>query len=109
MRELQAHGVAAGTVANNRRVVEDPQLNSRGFWPEVETTSVGRHQIASVAWHNSRTPGGIHWGAPNLGEHTDYVLKTILGKTDEQITALRESGVLETMPEELLAEQKAGS
>jgi len=107
MLELQGHGVAAGTVANNRRVIEDPHLVARGFWPDVETTSVGRHKIAGPSWQFSRTPGGVRWGAPNLGEHSDYILKTILGKTDEQIAELRASGVLETTPEELLAEQQS--
>ncbi len=102
MRALQAAGVAAGTVANMRRVVEDPQLRERGFWPEVDQPSVGRHLIAGVSWHYSRTPGGVRWAAPNLGQHSDYVLRTILGKTDEQIEALRATGVLSNYPTELL-------
>ncbi|MSP21931.1 MAG: CoA transferase [Dehalococcoidia bacterium] len=98
MAQLQAAGVAAGTVSNMRRVVEDPQLRSRGFWPEVDQPSVGRHAIAGVSWHFSRTPGEVRWAAPNLGQHTDYILRTILGKTDAEVEALRATGVLSNTP-----------
>ncbi len=100
MAQLQAVGVAAGTVANMRRVVEDPHLRARGFWPEVDQPSVGRHAIAGVSWKFDRTPGAVRWAAPNLGQHTDYVLRTILGKTDAEIEALRATGVLSNVPTE---------
>jgi crotonobetainyl-CoA:carnitine CoA-transferase CaiB-like acyl-CoA transferase len=101
MAQLQAAGVAAATVANMRRVVEDPHLGARGFWPEVDQPSVGRHVIAGLSWHFSRTPGAIRWAAPNLGQHTDYILRTILGKTDAEIEALRATGVLSNTPLEV--------
>jgi crotonobetainyl-CoA:carnitine CoA-transferase CaiB-like acyl-CoA transferase len=107
MAELQRHGVAAGTVANNRRVNEDPHLRARGFWPSVDHPSAGTHELAGVSWHFSRTPGEVRWAAPQLGQHSDYVLRTILGKSDEEIEALRATGVLETTPIELLEEQRA--
>jgi len=107
MAEFQAHGVAAGTVANNRHVNEDPQLRARGFWPTVDHAAVGPHEITGVAWQLSRTPGAVRWAAPVLGQHNDYVLRTILGKSDEEIEALRASGVLETTPVEILEEQRA--
>lgn len=100
MAQLQAVGVAAGTVANMRRVVEDPHLRARGFWPEVDQPSVGRHVIAGVSWKFDRTPGGVRWAAPNLGQHTDYILRTILGKSDADIEALRATGVLNNVPDD---------
>jgi crotonobetainyl-CoA:carnitine CoA-transferase CaiB-like acyl-CoA transferase len=98
MTRLQAAGVPAGAVADMRRVVEDPQLRARGFWPEVDQPSVGRHVIAGVSWHFDRTPGEVRWAAPNLGQHSDYVLRTILGKRDAEIEALRATGVLANTP-----------
>ncbi len=98
MTELQAAGVAAGTVSNMRRVVEDAHLRARGFWPEVDQPSVGRHVIAGVSWHFSRTPGRVRWAAPNLGQHSEYVLRTVLGKSDSEIEALRATGVLNNVP-----------
>ena len=105
MATLQQHGVAAGVCSDNRRVVHDPHLNARGFWPEVEHSSAGRHILAGEAWNYSRTPAAIYAAAPTLGEHTDYVLREILGKSDEEIGRLRADGVLENIPEEVLQQQ----
>ena len=103
MAELQAEGVAAGVVADNQRVIENPHLNARGFFPTVNHKSVGRHVLADVAWRFSRTPGAIRRAAPQLGQHTDYVLRELLGKSEEEIAALHASGVLETVPTEVIA------
>jgi benzylsuccinate CoA-transferase BbsF subunit len=105
MAILQTHGVAAGVCADNRRVVEDPHLRARGFWPEVQHSSVGPHILAGEAWNYSRTPAAIYAAAPTLGEHTDYVLSEILGKTPEEIARLREAGVLENIPEVVLQQR----
>jgi crotonobetainyl-CoA:carnitine CoA-transferase CaiB-like acyl-CoA transferase len=102
MSELQSAGVAAGVVAENRRVIEDPHLQARGFWPTVNHKSVGPHLVSGIPWHFSRTPGEIRRAAPQLGQHTDYVLRELLGKSDEEIEVLRASGVLENTPVEVL-------
>jgi crotonobetainyl-CoA:carnitine CoA-transferase CaiB-like acyl-CoA transferase len=41
----------------------------------------------------SRSPGSIRTAAPVLGEHTDEILKTLLGKSDEEIKALKAEGI----------------
>ena len=109
MSILQGHGVAAGVSANSRRVVEDPHLTARGFYPEVDHISAGRHRLAGVAWNMDRTPGAVYAAAPALGQYNDFVLKEILGKTDEQVQALRDAGVLETTPELVLQAQAAAA
>lgn len=109
MAELQAEGVAAGVVSDNHRVIEDPHLNARGFFPTVNQKSVGRHVLAGPAWRFSRTPGAIRRAAPQLGQHTDYVLRELLGKSEEEVAALYASGVLETVPTEVLALQAANT
>ncbi len=102
MMHLQAHGVAAGVCGDNRRVVHDPHLAARGFWPEVDHASVGPHILAGPAWQYDRTPAAVYAAAPLLGQHTDYVLREILGKSEAEIAALRAAGVLEDTPEEIL-------
>jgi crotonobetainyl-CoA:carnitine CoA-transferase CaiB-like acyl-CoA transferase len=106
MMTLQAAGVAAGVCANNRRVVNDPHLAARGFWPEVEHISAGKHIVAGVAWQYSRTPGAVYAAAPALGQHTDWVLREVLGKSDAEIERYRASGALEDVPEEVLKQRQ---
>ncbi len=107
MSELQSAGVAAGVVAENRRVIEDPHLQARGFWPTVNHKSVGPHLVSGIPWQFSRTPGKVRRAAPTLGQHTDYVLRSILGKGDAEIEALHASGVLDTTPPEVAALREA--
>ena len=50
--------------------------------------------MAGVVPKLSRTPGSIRSTGPDLGEHTDAVLREIAGLTDAEIAQLRESGVI---------------
>jgi crotonobetainyl-CoA:carnitine CoA-transferase CaiB-like acyl-CoA transferase len=36
----------------------------------------------------SRTPAVVTWPGPQIGEHNDYVLRQLLGMSDEEITEL---------------------
>jgi crotonobetainyl-CoA:carnitine CoA-transferase CaiB-like acyl-CoA transferase len=42
----------------------------------------------------SETPGAVRLPAPLLGEHTDAVLKTRLGLTDDELARLRRDRVI---------------
>ena len=42
----------------------------------------------------SATPAGAAAAPPLLGQHTDEVLREVLGRSDEEIAALRERGVV---------------
>ena len=107
MTLLQHFGVAAGVCADSRRVVEDPHLAARGFWPTVDHASVGEHILAGPAWTYDRTPSAVYAAAPQLGQHTEWVLREVLGKSAEEITALHAAGVLENTPEEVLKQREA--
>ena len=39
-------------------------------------------------------PGGTRWAGPDLGYHTDEILRTELGYKPEQIEQLRKGGVI---------------
>lgn len=42
----------------------------------------------------SRTPGGTKWAGPELGQHTQEVLREVLGMQDEEFQSLRSQGVI---------------
>ena len=52
------------------------------------------HPIHGTAWVEgpnvvfSATPGRAAWAGPMLGEHTDHVLRSLLGYGDDRITEL---------------------
>jgi crotonobetainyl-CoA:carnitine CoA-transferase CaiB-like acyl-CoA transferase len=60
----------------------------------VDYPELGRSiEIAGVPVRMTETPGGIHRGAPRLGEHSEAVLRAA-GFGDAEIAAWREAGVI---------------
>lgn len=42
----------------------------------------------------SKTPGRTTWAGPDLGHHTDEILKELLGLSPQEISELRSSGAI---------------
>lgn len=88
MTVLQSAGVAAGIVSNAADVFEDPQLRLRGlFWP-MQHSEMGEFTHLGASMVLGKTPAQAAAPSPCLGEHTEYVLTKILGKTDEEFVEL---------------------
>ena len=61
---------------------------------EVDQPRLGKMRIVGSPIRLSETPGEVYAPAPLLGQHSDEVLKTILGYTDEDVRALKDEGVI---------------
>ena len=95
MRALQAAGVPAGIVENSEDVFRDPQLRERGlFWPMAHS-EIGMFNHLGSSMVLSKTPAQASAPSPCMGEHNEYVLTKLLGKTDEEFVELLAAGVLE--------------
>ncbi|CAL9660125.1 Formyl-CoA:oxalate CoA-transferase [Streptomyces sp. enrichment culture] len=93
-RTLQAEGIAAAVVATGQDLVEaDEQLAARGFYPVLDHPLTGPVRHEGIVARLSATPGGLDRPAPLLGQHTDEVLRELLGLSDEQLAALAAEGV----------------
>ena len=95
MTLLQEAGVAAGIVCNGRDQNEDPHLNARGFYRELEHSEIGRHRYLMPPFRLSRTPGEPSLPAPCLGQHNEHVYREILGMSDEEFVKLLNEGVFD--------------
>jgi benzylsuccinate CoA-transferase BbsF subunit len=91
---LQASGIAAVPVMDMRDVAEDPHMNERGFFVELNHPVVGRQKHAGIPWQFSGTPLSVRKPAPCMGESNEYVVKELLGKTDDEFERLLRDGVL---------------
>jgi crotonobetainyl-CoA:carnitine CoA-transferase CaiB-like acyl-CoA transferase len=89
VQRLQAAGVAAGVVQNMRELRDDPQLQHRGFWAELDHGEIGRVAIEGQQFRFSRLPTGPRQARPGVGEHTGYVLGEILGLSAAKIARLQ--------------------
>ena len=95
MEQMQSAGVAAGVLQNSIDMQEyDPQLKHRHFYWSLEHPEVGRYTALRPNFVVSKAPYEIK-RAPLLGEHNEYVLKEILGMSDDEIAELVIQGVLD--------------
>ena len=61
---------------------------------EVKHPRFEKIKIPGITPKFSETPGTIRQLAPELGEHTEEILKQLLHFDDESITQLKERGVI---------------
>jgi crotonobetainyl-CoA:carnitine CoA-transferase CaiB-like acyl-CoA transferase len=95
MAMMQAAGVAAGVVETAEDLQEhDPQLRYRHFYRNLEHPEVGKYVAPRPLFVLSKSACEVR-RAPLLGEHNEYVLKKVLGMSDEEIAKLVEEGVIE--------------
>jgi crotonobetainyl-CoA:carnitine CoA-transferase CaiB-like acyl-CoA transferase len=89
---LDQHRVPCGPVYDAEDMVNDPHFNARGLFEQVEINGKPL-KIPAILPRLDDTPGATEWAGPELGAHTDEVLKS-LGMTADQIEALKHSGVI---------------
>lgn len=95
MELMQKNEVDAGVVATGQDLLEnDTQLRHRKFFWELPHAEIGSYRAHRPAFLLSRSPCELK-SAPLLGEHTEQVLKQILGMTDDEIAELAIAGVFE--------------
>jgi crotonobetainyl-CoA:carnitine CoA-transferase CaiB-like acyl-CoA transferase len=98
-RALQAVGVPAAPVLTVPDLFDDPHLRARGFWESVSHPEAGVWDMDGVVWRMSASPAHIRLPAPRFGEHNDYVLRDLLGLSEQEIEALAAEGVIGDQPD----------
>ncbi len=93
-RLLQAGGVPAHAVIRASSAVTDPQLAHRGHLVRAPHSLHGESVVEGSRFRLSRTPAVIGQ-PPAVGEHTEQVLKDILGYDDERLAALAAAGAFD--------------
>ena len=94
IHDLEQARIPAGPVMELDQVLTHPQVKARELLKYVEYPGTRKPvPLANTAVRLSKTPGGIRHRAPQLGEHTDEVLRE-LGYSDDEIRALRQAEVV---------------
>jgi benzylsuccinate CoA-transferase BbsF subunit len=95
MTMMQEAGVAAGVVETGEDQLEhDPQTKYRNMFPELDHPALGKHHAVASPFIMSKVPCEVR-RCPLLGEHNEYVLKELLGMSDDEISGLVIDGALE--------------
>jgi len=91
--QLQQHGVAAAPVLNVADLLSDPHYTARNTFVEVEHPLGFRETIYGAYVKTSRTEPRINPG-PAIGQDNEYVLKQLLGLSEERYRELVEQEVI---------------
>jgi formyl-CoA transferase len=90
---LNKAGVPCGPIYKVDQVFSDPQVQHLGIATEVEHAKLGRFKVLAQAARLSRTPAKVVAPTPEVGEHTDEVLRE-LEYSAQEIDKLHKGGVV---------------
>ncbi|GAB4139448.1 MAG: CoA transferase [Sphingomonadales bacterium] len=91
---LEEHGVPAGKIFKAPDMLEDPHFKAREALIKVDHPHFQNIWMQNVFPKLSATPGHVNWPGPDLGAHNEEVYGSLLGKTADEIAALRQAGTI---------------
>ncbi len=93
MEILNAHDVPCGPVLSMKELAEEPSLRATGTIVEVDHPERGKYLTVGNPIKLSDSISEVA-RSPLLGEHSDEILKEIVGLSEEEISAAREQGAV---------------
>ena len=91
---LEEAGIPCAPINTVDRVLKDPQIKARDMIVEVDHPVAGKMHVPGVPIKMYKTPGSVDSPAPLLGQHTEEILKELLGMSKEEVDALRAKDIL---------------
>ena len=92
--EFEKLGIPCGPVNTIDKAAAHPQVIARDMIVEVQHPRAGNLRVINTPIKLSRTPGKVDRVCPDLGEHTDEVLTTLLGVKHDELLQLKQLGVV---------------
>jgi crotonobetainyl-CoA:carnitine CoA-transferase CaiB-like acyl-CoA transferase len=94
MQRFEAVGVPAGRIRTVAEVCESLHLKARGMIVTLPHPKAGALRVLGVPVRLHATPGAAAAPPPLLGQHTERVLRSVLGLKKTAVTRLRAAGVV---------------
>ncbi|MBU3628717.1 CaiB/BaiF CoA-transferase family protein [Polynucleobacter sp. AP-Reno-20A-A9] len=89
---LDSVAVPAGRIYTVADIANDPHYKARDNIQTIQMPDGTKLDVPGVIPKLSRTPGSIKTLAPEIGQNTDEILKSI-GLSDDQVASLKERGI----------------
>lgn len=100
VEHLWSAGVPVGACVSPTEISANEHLRARGFFETVQHPVTGAHPLPSLPFRLA-SRGDRPWftsPAPTLGQHTEEVLRDLLGLDDDELDRLRADAVIGTEP-----------
>jgi crotonobetainyl-CoA:carnitine CoA-transferase CaiB-like acyl-CoA transferase len=94
IKRFEAAGIPAGRIKTVAEVCESEHLRARGMLVTLPHPKATRLTVMGVPIRLHGTPGRAAAPPPLLGQHTEQVLRALVGLTRAEIAGLRQKGVL---------------
>ncbi|MBB4211829.1 formyl-CoA transferase [Rhodothalassium salexigens DSM 2132] len=91
---MAEHGVPAGKIFKAPDMVDDPHYQAREALVKVDHPRFDKLWMQNVFPKLSATPGQVNWAGPELGQHNDEVYGGLLGKSAQDLAALKSAGIV---------------
>jgi len=98
MTKLQAAGVAAGVARAPIDLFKDAHLVARGFWQYVDRPFTGPFPQSSLPFREGGHATPVQTPAPTLGQHTEEILRDLLGYDAARLADLAARHITGTGP-----------
>ena len=86
--------VPVGGIYRASDIADDPHYRERESLINFEDPVHGTVSMPGIVPKLSKTPGSIEWTGPDLGSHNEEIYGTLLGKSEAEIKALEQDGVI---------------
>ncbi len=92
LQKLDEAGIPCGPINNFEQVFSMPQVKEREMLVQMEHPTIGALSLVGSPLKMGGTPVEYRLSPPLMGEHTEYVLKNLLGYSSEKVKELRKDG-----------------
>lgn len=92
--KLDEHQIPCGPINSLHQVFSDPQVQHRKLVQEIEHPTCGPIKVVGYPVKFSDSVTKIQSPPPTLGQHTEQVLKEVLGKTDAEVAILQQQKIV---------------
>lgn len=92
METLQAHGVPAGVLNDDRDLLADPHMKARRFFERLPHPYTGTNWYPGIIWQMKRTANHVRFPPGTLGQYNPYVYRELLGVTEAEYKRLEHEG-----------------
>ncbi len=91
---LDGYKLWSGPVYTYKDLENDSHVQATNMVASIEHPTIGELRLPNVPIQMTGTPTAIRMPPPLLGEHTNAVLKEILGYDDDRLSALHSAGAI---------------